>query len=230
MKNRLKMGFAVAILLTATDGVAPGSLAGQAPSVSPEDAAMSSAEEGNRVLSPKNMKQIADALGTRCTHCHTAKAPDGKPNYKTPSPMKETAKFMQTHFVDALLTKDGQPVTCATCHAGKTRFLPEKLAPDAPKSAVKGDRMETMKKMNGIAKSLGVRCDFCHAKGADGKLAYDLPTGHKQVAKYMMTEFVDKLKLKNGEALSCATCHAGKAEFLPHRAASAGETGQGKPQ
>jgi mono/diheme cytochrome c family protein len=180
---------------------------------------MAAADDRNRILSPRDMKQIAEALGTQCAHCHTARNPGGKPDYRAPSPMKETAKYMKTHFVDGLVTRDGKPVTCATCHAGRAEFLPEKLAADAPKSAVQGDRMEIMKRMNGIAKALGVRCDFCHAKGADGKLAYDLPTGHKQVAKYMMTEFVGKLKLKNGEDLTCATCHAGRAEFLPHRGA-----------
>ena len=189
---------------------------------------MSAADDKDRVLSPRNMKQIADALGVRCTHCHIAKKSDGKPDFKPPSPMKETAKYMKIHFVDALVTKDGQPLACVTCHAGKAEFLPDQLAPDAPKSAVQGDRMEIMKKMNGIAKALGVRCDFCHTRGADGKFAYELPTAHKQIAKFMMTEFVEKLTLKSGEELNCATCHAGKAEFLPHHAASAQGAGTEK--
>ena len=221
MKDRFRKGLAVAAFLSAAASFAPGMITGQAPA-SPEEAAMSAADDKNRVLSPRDMKQIADAIGARCTHCHIAKKADGKPDYIAPSPMKETAKYMKTHFVDGLVTKDGKPITCATCHAGKTEFLPEKLAPDAQKSAVQGDRMEIMKRMNGIAKSLGVRCDFCHARGADGKFAYELPTAHKQVAKFMMTEFTDKLKLKNGEELACATCHAGKVEFLPHHASAEG--------
>jgi len=188
---------------------------------------MAAADNQNRILSPRDMKQIADAIGANCAHCHTAKKPDRKPDYAAPSPLKETAKYMKTHFVDRLVTKEGKPLTCATCHAGKASFLPRELPANAPRSSVQGDRLAIMKKMNVIAKSLGVQCDFCHAKGPDGKFAYELPTRHKQMAKYMMTEVVDKYKLKDGGELTCATCHAGKAEFLPHHAKGEGHQHEG---
>lgn len=222
MTGHLRKGLTVAAILSAAASFAPGLIGGQAHT-GPEESAMAAADDKNRILSPRDMKQIADALGARCAHCHIAKKPDGKPDYKAPSPFKETAKYMKTHFVDSLVTRDDKPLTCATCHAGKTAFLPRELPPDAPKSSVQGDRMELMKRMNGIAKSLGVKCGFCHAKGPDGKFAYELPTSNKQVAKYMMTEIVDKYKLKDGGELTCATCHAGKSEFLPHHAAEGGE-------
>lgn len=221
MNGHLRKGLTVAALLFATASFAVRPIGGQAP-LSPEEAAMAAADTTNRILSPRDMKQIADAVGARCNYCHIAKKPDGKPDYKADSPLKETARYMKTHFVDALVTKDGKPLTCATCHAGKVTFLPRELPPDAKKSAVEGDRLATMKRMAVIAKSLGVQCDFCHAKGPDGKFAYELPTAHKQIAKYMMTEIVDKYKLKDGGELTCATCHAGKTEFLPHHAAKEG--------
>ncbi|MSS71803.1 MAG: hypothetical protein EXS64_09975 [Candidatus Latescibacteria bacterium] len=227
MTGYLRKGLTVAAILAAATSSTPALMGGQTPP-SPEEAAMAAADEKGRILSPKDMKQISDAIGARCTHCHVAKKPDGKPDYKAPSPLKETAKYMKIHFVDGLVTRDGKPLTCANCHAGKTRFLPHELLPDAPKSSVKGDRMELMKKMNVIAKSLGVKCDFCHAKGPDGKFAYELPTAHKQIAKVMMTEIVDKYKLKDGGELTCATCHAGKTEFLPHHTAEGGGEKTGK--
>lgn len=220
MNGHLRKGLTVAALLFAVASFAVRSIGGQAP-LSPEEAAMAAADDKNRILSPRDMKQIADAVGARCNYCHIAKKPDGKPDYKADSPLKETAKYMKTHFVDGLVTKDGKPLTCATCHAGKTTFLPRELPSDARKSSLEGDRLAIMKRMNVIAKSLGVQCDFCHAKGPDGKFAYELPTAHKQIAKYMMTEVVDKYRLKDGGELTCATCHAGKTEFLPHRAAEA---------
>ena len=201
----------------------PGRLVGQQPNSA--EAAMAAAEDKDRILSPKKMKEIADALGAKCTHCHIEKKPDGKPDYAAPSPLKETAKYMKIHFVDRLVTMDGQPVECGACHAGRPTFLPRELPPDAPKSAVPGDQKATMKRMGVIAKALGVQCDFCHAKGPDGQFVYQLPTRHKQIAKYMMTEFVGRYRLKGGGDLTCATCHAGKTEFLPRHSAEDEEPG-----
>ena len=211
MKPYLRMGIAVAALSSTL--IVPKFNTCQAQTRL--DAILAKADTANRILNPKEMKKIADSLGAKCTHCHIGKKLDGKPDYKAPSHLKETAKYMKTHFVDRLVTREGEPLTCATCHAGKVKLLPRVLPPDAPNSDVQEDRKKTMKRMGVIAKSLGVKCDFCHKKGPEGKFAFELPSNHKQVAKFMMTEIVGKYRLKDGGELACGTCHGGKTHFLP---------------
>ena len=67
----------------------------------------------------KRMKYINEALGVDCDYCHV-------PNkFEIETPRKKTARWMQEHMVDGLVTKEGmRPIDCRTCHEGRARFLP----------------------------------------------------------------------------------------------------------
>ena len=67
----------------------------------------------------KRMKYYNKSLGVECDYCHV-------PNkFEIETPRRRTAKWMQEHLVDGLVTKDkSQPIDCHTCHDGRARFLP----------------------------------------------------------------------------------------------------------
>ena len=67
----------------------------------------------------KRMKYYDKSLGVECDYCHV-------PNkFEIETPRRKTAKWMQEHLVDGLVTKQGnQPIDCHTCHDGRARFLP----------------------------------------------------------------------------------------------------------
>lgn len=166
--------------------------------------------------SEENMKRIAASLGVRCTHCHTARTPDGKPDFTAPSLFKQTAVHMKVHFVDGLKTQDGKALDCMSCHQGRARFIPRDLADAKPTNlSERMPRREIYRKMKAIEKALGVNCEFCHVRREDGRLAPEQPTRHKLMAKYMMDHYEGSLVTSDGTPVSCATCHAGAAEFLP---------------
>jgi hypothetical protein len=65
------------------------------------------------------------------------------------------------------------------------------------------------KLMPTFAKSLGVKCDFCHDVNDFKKW-----TPKKRVASGMWSHFVVGLALEDGAPLYCDSCHGGRAEFL----------------
>jgi hypothetical protein len=62
--------------------------------------------------------------------------------------------------------------------------------------------------MNGIAKALGVECNYCHTDD------FDDDTPRKQIARFMMTEFSRGLVKKDGSAVTCNDCQQGHARPL----------------
>lgn len=60
-----------------------------------------------------------------------------------------------------------------------------------------------------FSKSLGVKCDACHS---GEKRA--VPEARAKLVAGMWDKFVVDLRLKEGGALFCDSCHQGKAEFL----------------
>ena len=77
-----------------------------------------------------------------------------------------------------LLATAWNPVSA---QSGKTMFGDNKKA--------------TFKAMKAIAKSLGVKCLFCHVKES-GKPKYEVDTPYKELARKMKTAFVDSLLIK----------------------------------
>jgi len=63
--------------------------------------------------------------------------------------------------------------------------------------------------MRSFTRSLGVECSYCHV--ADDFAA---PTRNKKIASRMWSDFVGGLALKDGGALYCDSCHAGRPVFL----------------
>ena len=166
--------------------------------------------------SEENMKRIAASLGVRCAHCHTARTPDGKPDFMAPSLFKQTAVHMKVHFMDGLKTQDGKALDCMSCHRGRARFIPRDLAGAKPSNlSERMPRREIYRKMKAIESALGVNCEFCHVRREDGRLAPEQPTRHKLMAKYMMDHYEGSLVTSDGSPVTCGTCHAGAAEFLP---------------
>ena len=171
--------------------------------------------------SEENMKRIAASLGVRCAHCHTVRGPDGKPDFKAPSSFKQTAVHMKVHFVDGLKTPEGKLLDCMSCHRGSARFIPRDLENARPSNlSERLPRREIYRKMKAIERALGVNCEYCHVRHEDGRLAPEQPTRHKLMAKYMMDHYEGSLLTSEGTPVTCGTCHAGAAEFLPR---SAGE-------
>jgi hypothetical protein len=77
-----------------------------------------------------------------------------------------------------------------------------------PLDKVEGDKLRKVMKL--FNRSLGVKCNFCHADD------YAAPTAKKRVAERMWDEFARGLQMTDGSAVFCDTCHQGKAEFLDH--------------
>jgi len=83
-----------------------------------------------------------------------------------------------------------------------------------PRNITKAEMDSTMKH---FAKSLGVKCNFCHARGADGKrldFASDA-NEHKDIARSMikMTDKINKKFFKDQRdklaTITCFSCHNG---------------------
>jgi len=164
--------------------------------------------------SEEGMKKIAQSLGVKCTHCHTQQTADGKPDFTAPSPQKETTIHMKMHFVDSLRTKDGKMLDCETCHGGHATFIPRDPATEGEPLSANMERREVMKMMRGFTKALGVKCLFCHTKAKDGRMDPTIPTKHRRMARFMLDNYTS-FTLLDGQPATCATCHQGKAEFLP---------------
>jgi hypothetical protein len=71
---------------------------------------------------------------------------------------------------------------------------------------LKGDQLRKVMKL--FNKSLGVKCNFCHAED------FAAPTPHKRVTEGMWNELVRGMTFANGEPVFCDSCHQGKIEIL----------------
>jgi nitrate/TMAO reductase-like tetraheme cytochrome c subunit len=62
------------------------------------------------------MVAFTKALGVDCDYCHTG-------DFDDETPRKQIARFMMTEFSSKLVTKEGGPVNCNSCHQGNARPL-----------------------------------------------------------------------------------------------------------
>jgi hypothetical protein len=87
-----------------------------------------------------------------------------------------------------------------------------------PKNTTKA-QMDSV--MNHFARSLGVRCNFCHVRANDAQRNFDFPNDsleNKKIARQMfrMTakinkkSFKDEVKKKGMPLVTCFSCHNGK--------------------
>ncbi|HZS43867.1 MAG TPA: photosynthetic reaction center cytochrome c subunit family protein [Blastocatellia bacterium] len=65
--------------------------------------------------------------------------------------------------------------------------------------------------MNQWEKELGVGCNYCHIN------PFDQDTPRKNVARFMLTQYVNGMKHKDGSAVSCKDCHQADISFLRTR-------------
>jgi hypothetical protein len=67
--------------------------------------------------------------------------------------------------------------------------------------------------MQGVARSLGVECTYCHDAGD-----FAAPTPKKEIANWMAKELIPSLVKRSGGPIACADCHAekgsGRAKIL----------------
>ncbi len=63
--------------------------------------------------------------------------------------------------------------------------------------------------MAGIAKQLGVECQYCHVASAQdpSKLDYVTMTPRKEIANWMGTQLMGAIKLADGGEATCSSCH-----------------------
>jgi hypothetical protein len=62
------------------------------------------------------MVRFTEALGVKCSHCHTL-------NFHDATPMMPVTRFMMTEFTRRFVTRDGSSLSCSNCHQGRDRFL-----------------------------------------------------------------------------------------------------------
>jgi hypothetical protein len=167
--------------------------------------------------SKEGMKAIANALGVECAYCHPSKKADGKRDFEAPSEMKTISLFMKKHMVDKYVQKDGKPIDCAFCHQGKARFLVRDTSQAKPTRLSGMSRTDIVNLMKGMQRGLGVSsCDYCHARGRDGRLDHTIPTENNVITRQMMDHLTDRLlQLKNGKPATCESCHGGKVTIIP---------------
>ncbi|MEE9386197.1 MAG: photosynthetic reaction center cytochrome c subunit family protein [Nannocystaceae bacterium] len=152
------------------------------------------------------MKDIARALGENCSFCHED-SDRGRHHARI-------GVWMAQNFSNFVNRQTGQTVTCNDCHQGKAHLFPadENDRPDLRgvlTADVKGDKQALKRRMQAMSKALGVDCDYCH----DTK-DFSKPTRKQRIASWMKVELVDKIKLSNGQELSCEGCHQGKAHLF----------------
>lgn len=66
--------------------------------------------------------------------------------------------------------------------------------------------------MANVARQLGVKCAYCHAKLANSEdLDHAAPTPKKEIANWMSQHLVQAVRRKDGGVVTCRTCHVNDA-------------------
>ena len=186
-------------------GQGQGSGQGQRPG--PKNLQVLKGLEGPQVF--RAMQGFNSALGVECNFCH-------HPPFDADTPRKDVARLMMRDYTMALKHKDGTELTCNDCHKGQPNFLRTRPFDNVMGKAstglqvLKGLPEERLTQiMVAFTKALGVDCAYCH-KADD----FGTETPRKQVARFMMTEFSQKLVKSDGSAVGCSDCHQGHARPL----------------
>ena len=185
----------------------PGQGSGQGQRPGPKNLQVLKGLEGPQVF--RTMQGFNSALGVECNFCH-------HPPFDADTPRKDVARLMMRDYTMALKHKDGTELTCNDCHKGQPNFLRTRPFDNVMGKAstglqvLKGLPEERLTQiMVAFTKALGVDCAYCH-KADD----FGTDTPRKQVARFMMTEFSQKLVKTDGSAVSCSDCHQGHARPL----------------
>lgn len=77
------------------------------------------------------------------------------------------------------------------------------------------DRTEVHVVMESFDDALGVKCNGCHVStSTTGRLNFAADTRNKRIASRMYSDWVERLRFKDGSDLYCDSCHQGKAKSL----------------
>jgi len=189
--------------------------AGQGQRPEPKNLQVLKGLDGQQVF--RTMQGFNSGLGVECNFCH-------HPPFDADTPRKDVARLMIRDYTIGLKHKDGSELTCNDCHKGQPNFLRAMPFDNVVGKAstglqvLKGLPEERLTQvMTAFTRALGVDCAYCH-KGDD----FDTETPRKQIARFMMTEFSQKLVKQDGSPVSCSDCHQGRPRPLavlpfPHR-------------
>lgn len=184
------------------------------------------------------MREWSTALGVDCRFCH-------QDSFEAETPRKQIARLMQRDYVARLRQPDGSAIQCQNCHQGQSNFLSVRAAANSKATAgppvlramrvrLKSagvvlwrvstkvpflPRKHFMEGMLGFNQSLGVNCNYCHRKGD-----FEGETRHKQIARFMLSEFNTRWVKPDGQLISCKDCHQGQARPLSQFNAPVGES------
>lgn len=151
---------------------------------------------------------LSGAAGVACTTETTvvkkssaATEPDGpekgpEDGAKSPASMKPIKSAIDPAIV-AKLKSAGLDVEA----------LPESL------DSIVEDKQKRSAVMTSFTLALGVECEGCHAS-TGGKTDFKAETPEKKIAAKMWSSFVQGLKMADGKAIFCDSCHQGTAKFL----------------
>lgn len=100
-----------------------------------------------------------DSLDACCEHCHEKRTP------KAPTREKRVAAEMWSRFTRELVTLDGSPVYCDSCHHGALRFL-DRSDPAALRAWMRDSYVVRLRKRDGSP----VECATCHGERLEAKI------------------------------------------------------------
>jgi len=99
------------------------------------------------------METFDDSLDACCEDCHVKNDP------RAPTKAKRISGEMWQRFTRELVTQDGSPAYCDTCHKGAVRFL-DRRDPAALRAWMRDNFVARLRKRDGGA----VECATCHGE------------------------------------------------------------------
>lgn len=155
------------------------------------------------------MTSWSTALGVACTHCHVDNSwtDASKPTYAFAQRMSRMVPGL-----NAGPLKDFAPITCWTCHRGRT--IPARL-PQSAWQTIRDQHVGEFTNPNSTvtmsvyAASLGEQCSFCHEPGS-----FTAPTkpAYGMVAKMLpiFDEIPKYFEKERMPVTQCYMCHQGE--------------------
>jgi len=115
------------------------------------------------------METFDDSLDACCEDCHR------KADLRAPTRAKRISDQMWQHFTQELVTLDGKPAYCDSCHQGQTRFL-DRGDPDALRVWMRDNYVGRLRKRDGSA----IQCSTCHGEPFEPRIIDRLwPSGEQ---------------------------------------------------
>jgi hypothetical protein len=105
------------------------------------------------------METFDDSLDACCEDCHS------KSDLHAPTRAKRISEAMWDRFTRQLVTTDGNPVYCDSCHDGAARFL-DRRDPEALRRWMRDTYVARLRQHDGSA----VTCATCHGEPFEPRL------------------------------------------------------------